>query len=121
LDISQLDTINTFTNTTLDEIVYYQIPEGFYVLGKYLFLNKTFYGLARAPRFWFKNLSSTLFSIGFRQILDTSCLFTSRVIIVFFYINNIAILNYKKNKIITKKFKADLYQKYKLKDKEKLK
>jgi hypothetical protein len=43
------------------------------------------------------------------------------MIIVFFYINDIIILNRKKNKIIIKKFKADLYQKYKLKDKEKLK
>jgi hypothetical protein len=43
------------------------------------------------------------------------------MIIVFFYIDNIAVFNYKKNKIITKKFKADLYQKYKLKDKEELK
>jgi hypothetical protein len=97
------------------------MPEGFYVLGKYLFLNKTFYNLAQAPRFWFKNLSSIFLSISFRQILDTSCFFTSRVIIVFFYINNIAILNRKENKIITKEFKTDLYQRYKLKDKEELK
>jgi hypothetical protein len=102
-------------------MVYYRIPEGFYVPGKYLLFNKTFYNLARAPRFWFKNLNSILLSIGFRQILDTPYLFTSRVIIVFFYIDDITILNRKENKTITKKFKADLYQKYKLKDKEKLK
>jgi Reverse transcriptase (RNA-dependent DNA polymerase) len=119
--MSQLDAINIFTNITLDEIVYYRILERFYVLSKYLFLNKTFYSLARAPRFWFKNLSSIFLNIGFRQILDIFCLFTNRMIIVFFYINNIAILNCKKNKAITKKFKANLYQKYKLKDKEKLK
>jgi hypothetical protein len=35
--------------------------------------------------------------------------------------DNIAILNRKKNKTITKKFKTNLYQKYKLKNKEKLK
>jgi predicted GNAT superfamily acetyltransferase len=43
------------------------------------------------------------------------------MIIVFFYIDDIAVLNRKKNKTIAKKFKADLYQKYKLKDKEELK
>jgi hypothetical protein len=121
LDISQLDAINTFTNITLDEMVYYRILEGFHVLGKYLLLNKALYSLARAPRFWFKNLSSIFLSISFKQIPDTPCLFTSRVIIVFFYIDDIAVLNRKKNKTIAKKFKADLYQKYKLKDKEKLK
>jgi hypothetical protein len=121
LDISQLDAINAFTNATLDKMVYYRIPEGFYIPGKYLLLNKTLYSLAWAPRFWFKNLSSKLLSIGFRQILDIPCLFISRVIIVFFYMDNIAVLNCKENKIITKKFKADLYQKYKLKDKEELK
>jgi hypothetical protein len=90
-------------------MVYYRILEGFYVPGKYLILTKAFYSLARAPRFWFKNLSSTFLSIGFRQILDTFCLFTNRMIIVFFYINNIAILNRKENKTITKKFKTNLY------------
>jgi hypothetical protein len=108
-DISQLDTINAFTNITLDEIVYYRILEGFYVLGKYLFLNKALYSLARAPRFWFKNLNSIFLSIGFRQIPDIPCLFISRVIIVFFYINDIAVLNRKKNKAITKEFKTNLY------------
>jgi hypothetical protein len=102
-------------------MVYYRMPEGFYVLGKYFLLNKTLYSLVRAPRFWFKNLSSILLSIGFRQILDILCFFTSEMIIVFFYINDIAILNRKENKTIAKKFKADLYQKYKLKDKEELK
>jgi hypothetical protein len=102
-------------------MVYYRMPEGFYVPGKYLLLNKTLYSLARAPRFWFKNLSSTFFSMGFRQILDIFCLFTSRMIIVFFYIDDIAVFNRKENRVITKKFKADLYQKYKLKDKEELK
>jgi hypothetical protein len=43
------------------------------------------------------------------------------MIIVFFYIDDIAILNRKENKTIAKKFKADLYQKYKLKDKKELK
>jgi predicted GNAT superfamily acetyltransferase len=121
LDINQLDAISAFTNITLDEIVYYRILEGFYVLGKYLLLNKALYSLARVPRLWFKNLSSILLSIGFRQILDASCFFTSRVIIVFFYIDDITIFNRKENRAITKKFKADLYQKYKLKDKEELK
>jgi hypothetical protein len=97
------------------------MPERFYILGKYFFLNKTFYNLARAPRFWFKNLNSIFLSIGFRQILDISCLSTSRIIIVFLYINNIAIFNRKENRIITKKFKTDLYQRYKLKDKRELK
>jgi hypothetical protein len=121
LDINQLDAINAFINATLDEIVYYRIPEGFHVPGKYLLFNKTLYNLAQAPRLWFKNLNNILLSIGFRQILDIPYLFTNKVIIVFFYINNIAILNRKKNKTIAKKFKADLYQRYKLKNKEKLK
>jgi hypothetical protein len=43
------------------------------------------------------------------------------MIIVFFYINDIIILNRKKNKTIIKEFKADLYQRYKLKDKKELK
>jgi Reverse transcriptase (RNA-dependent DNA polymerase) len=94
--MSQLDTISAFTNATLNKVVYYRILEGFYVLSKYLLLNKTLYNLARAPRFWFKNLSNIFLSIGFKQILDIFCFFTSRMIIVFFYINDIAILNRKK-------------------------
>jgi hypothetical protein len=77
-------------------MIYYRILEGFYIPGKYFFLNKTLYNLARAPRFWFKNFSNIFLSIGFKQILDTSCLFTNRIIIVFFYIDDIAIFNEKK-------------------------
>jgi hypothetical protein len=84
LDISQLDIISIFTNITLDEIVYYRILKGFHVPGKYFLLNKTFYNLVWAPRFWFKNLNNIFLSIGFKQIPDITCFFTSRVIIVFF-------------------------------------
>jgi predicted GNAT superfamily acetyltransferase len=43
------------------------------------------------------------------------------MIIVFFYIDDIVVLNRKKNKTITKEFKTDLYQRYNLKDKGELK
>jgi hypothetical protein len=105
LDISQLDAVNTFINITLDKIFYYRILEGFYIPGKYLFLNKTFYNLARAPRFWFKNFSNILLSIGFRQILDIFCFFISRVIIVFFYMDDIIIFNRKEIKQLLKNSK----------------
>jgi hypothetical protein len=102
-------------------MVYYRIPKRFHILGKYFFLNKTFYNLARAPRFWFKNLSSIFLSISFRHILDILYIFTSGMIIIFFYINDIIIFNQKENRIITKEFKTNLYQKYKLKNKRELK
>ena len=49
LETYQLDAINTFLNADMDEVVYYQLPEGYEVPGSCYLLLQALYGLRRSP------------------------------------------------------------------------
>jgi hypothetical protein len=49
LEAYQLDAVNAFTNSQLDETVYCTFPEGFDQLGSCLLLLRALYGLRRSP------------------------------------------------------------------------
>ena len=66
------------------------------------------YGLKILPLLWYKELTSTLAKFGLELVLDTNCLFTDRWLIIFFYIDNIAILFAKEDLLRLKEFKAKL-------------
>jgi len=55
------------------------------------------YGLKVLLLLWYKELTSTLAKFGLKPILGTNCLYTNRRLIVFFYIDNIAVLFAKKD------------------------
>ena len=50
LEAQQLDAVNAFTNSILDEIVYVDFPDGFRQPGFCLLLLRALYGLCRSPR-----------------------------------------------------------------------
>jgi hypothetical protein len=45
LETAQLDSVNAFLNSVLDEIVYCEFPEGFEESGNCLLLKRALYGL----------------------------------------------------------------------------
>jgi len=49
LEILQIDTINTFVYTEIDELVYMRLPPGFGQPNRVARLNKALYGLRRSP------------------------------------------------------------------------
>ena len=53
LDIMQLDAVNAFLNSDIDEEITIQCPEGFKTPDKVLLLLKALYGLKQAPRLWY--------------------------------------------------------------------
>ena len=57
---------------------------------------------------WYKELTNTLAKFGLKPILGTNCLFTNRRLIIFFYIDNIAVLFTKNDFLRLKEFKAKL-------------
>ena len=66
------------------------------------------YGLKILLLLWYKELTNTLAKFGLKPILGTNCLFTNKRLIIFFYINNIAILYTKKDLLKLKEFKVKL-------------
>ncbi|CAA7017946.1 unnamed protein product [Microthlaspi erraticum] len=80
--IQQLDVNNAFLQGTLEEEVYMEQPPGFvdkdhpsYVCK----LNKAVYGLKQAPRAWYLELKAFLLSLGFKNSLADTSLFTLQV------------------------------------------
>ena len=53
LELRQLDVPQAFTQASLDEDVYMEMPEGFEVPGMVCHLKKSLYGLKQSPRNWY--------------------------------------------------------------------
>ena len=92
LETQQLDAVNAFTNSHLDETVYCQFPKGFEQPGLCLLLLRPLYRLRQSPLLWLKEFSNTLTQLGLQQIPRQLCLFTNGKTIVFFYVDDIALL-----------------------------
>jgi hypothetical protein len=66
------------------------------------------YGLKKALIFWFNDLIKTLEKLSFYIILDALCIWTNRILIMFFFVNNIVIINHKKDQAFVIKFAKKL-------------
>ena len=72
------------------------------------------YGLKISLLLWYKELTSTLIKFGLKLVLGTNCLFTDGRLIVFFYVDDIAILFAKKDLLRLEEFEAKLLHQYKI-------
>jgi hypothetical protein len=68
--LHQIDVKTTFLNGEIEEEVYIEQPEGFFVHNeKYHVcrLKKALYGLKQAPRAWYEKMNGFLMSLGFQK------------------------------------------------------
>lgn len=79
-EIHQMDVHNAFLHGDLQEEMYMTMPPGFNSgkPGMVCRLNKSLYGLRRAPRCWFAKLAAALTHYGFTQSYSDYSLFTLR-------------------------------------------
>ena len=106
--------VNTFINAKLNKLIYCYCPEGFDQNGQILELLIALYGLKISPLLWYKELTNTLTKFGLKPVLSTNCLYTNGRLIVFFYIDDIAILFTKKDLLRLEEFKAKLLYRYEI-------
>jgi hypothetical protein len=97
LEIRQYNAVNAFINAKLSKLVYYYYPEGFSQDGHVLELLMALYGLKILPLLWYKELTSTLAKFRLKPVPGTNCLFTDGRLIIFFYVDDIAVLFAKKD------------------------
>ena len=71
----QFDVINAFTNSELNDLVYYKCPNSFKEAGKCLLLIQALYRLHKSPQLWLKEFSGSLKELGFQPIPEDQCLF----------------------------------------------
>ena len=77
LEMIQLDAVNAFLNSEVDEDITVQQPPGFQEDGKVLKLLKALYGLKQAPRLWHNHLVNILTKLGLKQIPSANCVLVS--------------------------------------------
>ena len=100
--------MNAFTNTKLNKLVYCYCPEGFGQNRQILELLIALYRQKLSPLLWYKEHTSILAKFRFKLVLNTNCLFIDKPLIIFFYIDNIAILFAKKDFLKPEEFEAKL-------------
>lgn len=89
LELQQLDAVNAFPNSPLDEEVYVELPDGFKQPGMVGRLLRALYGLRRSPLLWQRLLSTTLVDLGLKCANEEPCLFVNDWLIVFFFVDDI--------------------------------
>jgi len=116
LDTMQLDSVNAFVNSVMDEIVYCEFPDGYHVPGYCLFLDRALYGLKRSPVLWQEEFSRTLSELGLKAIPEEPCLWTDGKVILFFFVDDIVLLARKEHRPEMEALKTKLSAKYEMRD-----
>ena len=114
LEIQQHNAVNVFTNAKLNKLIYCYCLEGFDQNKQILKLLIALYRLKISPLLWYKELTNTLTKFGLKPVPDTNCLYTNGQLIIFFYIDGIAVLYAKKDLLRLEEFKAKLLHQYKI-------
>ncbi len=89
LETLQLDEVNAFVHTDLDETVFMRMPPGYGRQGKVLKLNRALYGLRRTLLLWQQELTDEMKKLGFEEIPQEPCVVQKNGIICFFYVDDI--------------------------------
>jgi hypothetical protein len=113
LELTQFDAVNAFGNAFLDEQIYTYCAEGIEELESsqeddLWLLIRALYGLPRSPLLWFNTLSEILAKIGLKAVLEYAYLFVSEHLVMFFYVDDIAVLFHQSNKAKYNEFKEIL-------------
>lgn len=116
LDIQQIDAVNAFINSELDEEVYTRMAEGFSEYGYVYLLKQALYSLRRAPRLWQRDISKALEEIGLQRIDTDSCLYTDDKTVVLVFMDDILFLYHHKSKKHADNLIWKLQKQYKFQD-----
>jgi hypothetical protein len=116
LDAIQLDAINAFINSELDELVYCELPPGYQIPGKCIRLIRALYGLPRSPLLWLRELGKTLCKLGLTPADEDHCVYTNQYVTVIFYVDDIILLSKTQDRAQMMQFKEALMQTYAMRE-----
>ena len=96
LEYEQFDVVTAFLNASLDkeDEIYVAQPNGFDDgTGRACRLLQALYGLRKAPRLWFRAISTILKQLGFKPLLTNLCIFKhqSEMILLIIYVDDMLI------------------------------
>ncbi len=105
--VHQLDIVTAFLTGKLDEVIYLRVLHFFRdILGDYVQILQSIYGLKQAARVWYLLLEEFLRSIGFIPLPSDPSVLTNRKVII----GRIALAVYLDDLLIAGKDKTDILQ-----------
>jgi hypothetical protein len=95
-----------------------ELPDGFTKPEKVVLLLQALYGLRNSPVLWYKELSSTLRTLGLTALKEEPCLFfdLERQVIILFYVDNILLAFHNDNRAAAEQLMSSLTAKYRIED-----
>jgi hypothetical protein len=116
LDAEQLDAVNAFVNSPIDDLIYVELPYGYKKKGRCLRLQRALYGLKQSPRLWQKELKQFLESREFKQLGDEPCAYTDGRLIILFFVDDFILINRKEHRQERDNFKKAIMAKYPMRE-----
>lgn len=117
LSTRQYDAVNAFANSDIDEPTYCKPPDGWKgTRNVLLLLLKALYGLKQSPALWYRHLSATLNQLGLEQVPGIECLFTCDYMILFFFVDDIAVMYYPQYSKQVDAFEKKLFETYEMRN-----
>ena len=117
LSTRQYDAVNVFANSDIDEFIYCKSSDEWKKTSNVLlFLLKALYELKQSSALWYRHLSITLNKLNLEQMSSIECLFMCDYMILFFFVNDIAIMYYSQYFKQIDVFEKKLFEVYEMKN-----
>lgn len=115
-ELHQMDAVTAFLNSSLDEEVYMEVPDGLKQPGEPMVcrLRKSLYGLKQAPRCWMTTLTTWLTAYGFRQSVADPCLYSKQGLWVGVWVDDFLVMASDSEDL--SKFKSDIATQFRMRD-----
>lgn len=116
LELKQYDVPTAFLNAKTNRKLYAETPEAFrHIEGEIMLVLRALYGLKESPILWYNELRRQLVKLGLKPVEGFPCLYTSRWLILFVYVDDIVMAFHRSNAYLHKSFEKDLVNLYNIK------
>jgi hypothetical protein len=121
LELTQYDVPTAFSNAKINRKLYAETPEAFrHIEGEIMLVLRALYGLKESPILWYNELHRQLVKLGLKPIEGFPCLYMSRWLILFVYVDDIVMAFHRSNAHHHRSFEKDLIDLYNTKAMEDL-
>ena len=114
LKTRQYDAINVFVNSEINELIYCKSSDNWKKTNELFLLLKAFYELKQSFVLCYKYLINTLNELKLKQMSDIKCFFINNYMILFFFVNDIAVLYHSQNIKQMNEFEQKLFNVYEM-------
>jgi hypothetical protein len=116
LELKQYDVPTAFLNAQIDRKLYAETPKAFrHIEGEIMLVLRALYSLKESPILWYNELRQQLIKLGLKPVEGFPCLYTSRWLILFVYVNDIVMAFHRSNAHLHRFFEKDLVNLYNIK------